>query len=115
MRGYNEFPDKEEMMKNMKRKMKIVETKPTSFLQTFLETLRNDDSISEGNRRIVKSFLVSAVNEGARADSNGKKNEEKEVEGGVGVKVEEDEENISDVARSMGQDTIDMLSSAKMR
>jgi hypothetical protein len=111
MRGYNEFPDKEEMMRDMKRKKKVIGKKPSPVLETFLETLRNDHSISEDNKKIVRSFLESATNEGARLDSNGKKDEEKEGE----KEVEEDEEGVSDVARSMGKDTIDMLSSANMR
>jgi hypothetical protein len=109
MRGYSEFPDKEEMMRDMKRRKKLIEIKPSSVLQTFLDTLRNDHSISEDNKKIVRSFLESATNEGARLDLNGKKDEKKEGE------VEKDEEGVSDVARSMGKDTIDMLSSAKMR
>ena len=113
MRGYSEFPDKEEMMRDMKRKKKIIENKPNSVLQTFLETLRNDRSISEDNKKIVRSFLESATNEGARLDSNGKKDEEKEGE--KAGEERQDDEFISDVARSMGKDTIDMLSSAKMR
>lgn len=113
MRGYSEFPDKEEMMRDMKRKKKILENKPSSALQTFLEMLRNDHNISEDKKKIVRGFLESATNEGARLDSNGKKDEEKEVE--KEGEEREDEEGVSDVARSMGKDTIDMLSSAKMR
>ena len=115
MRGYSEFPDKEEMMRDMKRKKRIIENKPSSVLHTFVETLRNDHSISEDNKKIVRRFLESANTEGARVDLNGKKDEEKEVEKEGEVEEREIEEGVSDVARSMGKDTIDMLSSANMR
>ena len=107
MRGYSEFPDKEEMMRNMKRKKNIIQSKPSSAVQTFLDALKNDLSISSENKKTIRSLLESAINhEGAREDLTNKKDEEKEDEG---------EENFSEVARSMGRDTIDMLSNATMR
>lgn len=119
MRGYSDFPDKEEMMRNMKRKKKITQSKPLSAVETFLNALRNDHSVSVDNKKIIRNFLENGVSDGAQLNLK-KKNEvvNEEVAKAVEIEVDEvdeEEENISEVARSMGKDTIDMLSNAKMR
>ena len=115
MRGYSDFPDKEEMMRNMNRKKKIVEIKPISAIQTFLNALKNDHSISVENKKTIESFLENSIVDGAPVESKNKTVEEREEERGEGGEGEEEVGNISEVARSMGKETIDMLSNAKMR
>lgn len=109
MRGYSDFPDKEEMMRNMKRKKKITQSKPISAVETFLNALKNDHSVSVDNEKIIRNFLESGMSEGEQLNLKNKND-------AVGVvEVDDEEEIISEVARSMGKDTIDMLSNAKMR
>ena len=119
MRGYSDFPDKEEMMRNMKRKKKITENKPVSAVETFLNALKNDHSVSVENKKIIRNFLESAISDGAQLNLKNKKevvNEEAAAAAVVEVEeVDEEEVDISEVARSMGKDTIEMLSNAKMR
>ena len=111
MRGYSDFPDKEEMMRNMKRKKKIIQSKPVSAVETFLKALKNDHSVSVENKKIIRNFLESGVSDGEQINS---KNKNYEVEVEV-VEVDEEQANISEVAMTMGKDTIEMLSNAKMR
>lgn len=118
MRGYSDFPDKEEMMRNMKRKKIIIEKKPISAVETFLNALKNDHSVSLENKKIIRNFLESAISDGTPLNLKNKKgvvNEEVAAVAVEGEEVDEEEVDISDVARSMGKDTIEMLSNAKMR
>ena len=88
MAGYNDLPDKEDMMKEMAEVKK-----------------------SAKNRKIArKAMNILGINDGRIVEDNGtfKKEEEDEEE-------EEEEEGISQVAKTLGQETIEMLSNAKMR
>ena len=85
MAGYNDLPDKEDMMKEMAEVKK-----------------------SAKNRKIVrKAMNILGINDGRIVEDN--VNSEKEEE------EEEEEEGISQVAKTLGQETIEMLSNAKMR
>ena len=98
--GYNVLPDKEEMMASMSAS-KVPEHSPKDAgSESLLEALKNDHSISPEDKKSMMSLL-----EGALANEKKQRDDE---EG-------EDDGEVSVVAKSMGQDTIDMLSNAKMR
>ena len=103
--GYNNLPDKEEMMKLMKLSKKAGRPVKNNGTESLLNLCKNDPNISEEDKKSLLSLLEGAVEnekrQGAEVAEDG--------EGGDG------EDEVSEVARSMGQDTIDMLSNASMR
>ena len=97
MAGYNDLPDKDEMMKKMMElKRKAKELKMVKKAQN-VSNLHSDRSGGAGN-------------------SGAEEEREKEKEEGENEDEEdEDEDGISEVAKTMGLETIEMLSHAKMR
>lgn len=99
MAGYNDLPDKDEMMKKMMElKRKAKELKMVKKAQN-VSNLHSDRSGGAGN---------------SGAEEEREKEKEKE-EGENEDEEDEDEDGISEVAKTMGLETIEMLSHAKMR
>jgi hypothetical protein len=98
--GYNSLPDKEEMMKQMKLSKKAGRSVKNTGAESLLNLCKNDPSICEENKKSLMSLLEGAV----------------ENEKSQGVEEADDgDDEVSEVAKSMGQETIDMLSNASMR
>ena len=76
-----------------------------SGTESLLNLCKNDPNISEEDKKSLLSLLEGAVENENRQGAE----VAEEGEGGDG------EDEVSEVARSMGQDTIDMLSNASMR
>lgn len=95
MEGYSDLPDKEEMMAEMRRLKKAQKS-------------QNSKSLKNRNLIIGNGGQITGQ-EGEKGEGGSG------AEGGEGGGDKEEEEGISEVARSMGRETIDMLSQAKMR
>ena len=86
MAGYNDLPDKEDMMKEMAELKKKAK-----------------------NEKVAKNALnMLGISDGRIVEDKGNANEEEEDD-------DDDEVDITEVAKTLGQETIEMLSNAKMR
>jgi hypothetical protein len=88
-------------MKQMKLSRKAGPPVKNTGAESLLNLCKNDPSISEEDKKSLMSLLAGAV--------------ENEKRQGTEDEVDEGDDEVSEVAKSMGQETIDMLSNASMR
>ena len=101
-------------MKEMNRnsKLRISKSRPSSA--SLLTALKSSGTFNEKDLQTIKSLLEES---NKIEDTDSTKNDSNTIVNGTeeNDEIREEEVDVSEVAKSMGQETIDMLSKAKMR
>ena len=101
-------------MKQMNRNSKLRTSKSTSSSASLLTSLKSCGKFNEKDLQTIKSLLEES-NKIEDVDSTNKHSNTIVSRSEDNDENSEDEVGVSEVAKSMGQETIDMLSKAKMR